>query len=368
MKLCCVFNYPSHYRYPIYKAIADNFNSDWFFGNDVGEPIKMFDVNLLNNFSGFITPHWLRILPFKRFTGCKGILNKRYSHYLLTSDWTMLINWRIIIYAKLTGKKVYTWGHGAYDYTKKLHTRIVERLFYSSLDGVFLYNEYSSKFIEAAGVKREKIHYIHNSLDTKLQTEMYEKSRLSEIYSEHFGNNNPVVIYIGRIQKRKKLDQLVEAIALLKSQGKLVNCVVVGGKTDENEIEELVKDKNLLDQFWFYGPSYDEKTNAELLYNADVCVSPGNVGLTCMHSLSYGCPVVSHDNFHQQMPEFEAVVPGKTGSFFKQDDIEDLAKHIQFWSSLSPEARQECRELARKTIVEQWSVDYQIQLLKDVIK
>ena len=38
-----------------------------------------------------------------------------------------------------------------------------------------------------------------------------------------------------------------------------------------------------------------------------MCVSPGNVGLTAIHSLTYGTPVLTHDNFNFQMPEAEAI-------------------------------------------------------------
>lgn len=58
-------------------------------------------------------------------------------------------------------------------------------------------------------------------------------------------------------------------------------------------------------------------TNAEFIYNADLCVSPGNVGLTAMHSLVFGCPVITHNCFEWQMPEFEAIQPGITGDFLR---------------------------------------------------
>lgn len=58
--------------------------------------------------------------------------------------------------------------------------------------------------------------------------------------------------------------------------------------------------------------------NAELIYNADLCVAPGNIGLTAMHAMMFGCPCISHNDFSWQMPEFEAIVPYKTGNFLKE--------------------------------------------------
>ncbi len=64
-------------------------------------------------------------------------------------------------------------------------------------------------------------------------------------------------------------------------------------------------------------------------YNASVCVSPGNIGLTAIHALSFGCPIITHNNFAEQMPEFESIKPSKTGYFYQQGDIADLKDKIR---------------------------------------
>lgn len=83
----------------------------------------------------------------------------------------------------------------------------------------------------------------------------------------------------------------------------------------KQQLQQQVKSYNLANNIWFYGACYDEIKNAALIYNADLCVSPGNVGLTAMHSMVFGTPVITHNDFKWQMPEFEAIEPGKTGDF-----------------------------------------------------
>lgn len=80
---------------------------------------------------------------------------------------------------------------------------------------------------------------------------------------------------------------------------------------------------------WFYGACYDEKQIAEFLYNADLCVSPGNVGLNAMHAMTFGCPVIRHSNMVAQMPEVEAIEDGLTGTYFEENNIESLAQSIK---------------------------------------
>ena len=46
---------------------------------------------------------------------------------------------------------------------------------------------------------------------------------------------------------------------------------------------EVVKHQ-LQDNVWFYGSCFDEKINAELIYNADLCVAPEILDLLlCMY-------------------------------------------------------------------------------------
>ena len=103
-------------------------------------------------------------------------------------------------------------------------------------------------------------------------------------------------------------------------------------------------------------------------YNSAVCVSPGNVGLTAIHSLTFGCPVITHDNFTMQMPEFEAIKEGVTGSFFKENDPKDLTSKIEFWIGKNEEERELVRTEAFKEIDRKWNVDSQIETLKNLFK
>ena len=81
----------------------------------------------------------------------------------------------------------------------------------------------------------------------------------------------------------------------------------------------------------FVGAVYDEERLGRCYHAADLTVSPGKVGLTAIHSLTYGVPVITHGNLDEQMPEVEAITPGRTGDFFTQHDAEDLARVIAGW-------------------------------------
>lgn len=365
MKVCCVFNYNPLYRLPIYRAMDKEFDCDFYFGDTVFQPMKSFDPKELKGFKGYIKAK--RIRSFVWHSGISGIFNKNYTHYIIGGNPGLIVTWLILLYAKITGKKVFLWTHGIKQDNLSFKERLMSKLYFKTSTGILMYNSYFCKNMTKIGCKKEKLHIIHNSLDTALQTALYKTLYPSNIFREHFKNDSPTILYIGRIQRVKKTEQILDAMSVLRSRGTDLNLVVIGSNVDDDIFEAKMKEYGLEKRVWMYGPCFEEEKNAELIYNASVCVSPGNVGLTCMHALSYGTPVVTNDNFRMQMPEFEAIIDGKTGSFFHEDNIEDLAENIRRWVMLSDEKRDECRRIARKTIVDEWSVDYQIKLLTKLL-
>lgn len=365
MKICCVFNYNPLYRFPIYKAMNNELDCDFFFGDSVFQPLKKFDANELSGFKGFIKARKLGY--FTWYSKIMPIFNRKYTHYILTGELTMIVNWLIIVYAKLTGKKVYLWTHGLRGGNIHPVLRFLAQIFYKSATGILMYNNYNCQFMKKLGCKEKNLHVIHNSLDSQSQSNLYSSLKQTSIYKKHFGNNNDTLIYIGRIQRRKKTDLILDAMNLLKHQGISLNLVVVGENVDAIEtFKEKIETYQMKDNVWLYGPCFDEEKNSELIYNAAACVSPGNVGLTCIHSLTYGTPVISNNNFYKQMPEFEAIIEGVTGDFFKENDATSLASTIHKWVNLSLHHREKIRKEARKEIEANWCVDSQIRVLKEV--
>ena len=366
MKICCVFNYNPLYRYPIYQAMSNAFDCDFYFGDSVFEPLRQFEPYELNGFKKYL--HSKKCIKgFIWFSGIKPVFSRKYSHYILTGDPNYLVNWLILLYASVFHKKVYCWCHGLKGVKTRRIVAQMQRKFFNSMDGIFMYNSYNIRFMQQAGII-SPLYVIHNSLNTPVQSALYEKMQSSDIYRKHFGNDNPVAIFIGRVQKRMKVQDLIDALDLLKKRNVNVNAVIVGDYIDGVDIRDLVNRKSLENQVWIYGASYDENVNSELLYNAFACIAPGTVGLTAIHSLSYGTPCITHDNHSVTGPEFESIIPGVTGDFFKEDDVENLASVMEKWVNLSFECRDEIRRNCRGEVEKNWSISSQINLLKSVLR
>jgi glycosyltransferase involved in cell wall biosynthesis len=110
--------------------------------------------------------------------------------------------------------------------------------------------------------------------------------------------------------------------------------LIVGDGPEKDNLAALAASMGVPHRFW--GECYDETTIAKLYKLSDLTVSPGKVGLTAMHSMAYGTPVISHNNLDNQMPECEAILPGITGDFFLENSSEDLARTILNWFHRHP--------------------------------
>ena len=96
-------------------------------------------------------------------------------------------------------------------------------------------------------------------------------------------------------------------------------------------------------------------------------MAPGNIGLTAIHALMFGCPAITHNDFKWQMPEFEAIHAGATGDFFERNNVKDLADVISRWISNNVSRREDVRLACYREIDEQWNPEFQMEVIEKAI-
>ena len=366
-KICCIFNYAPHYRLPIYKEMDQQLSCDFYFGDRVEGNIKKLDYSQLSGFKAEVKNV---DLSFKYFKWQKGVIffpfKKKYKHFILTGDASILSNLIIIILCLFLRKKTYLWMHGLYK-IPNFKAKMVLYPFYKLASHLLLYGHYAKYIFVSQGFKENKISVIYNSLDYNIQKDIRQSLVPTKIYQHYFTNAYPVLIYIGRIQAVKKVDHIIKALAVLKEKNIFYNLIILGDNDPQFKLEKLVFSLKLEEQVHFFGPSYDEKINGELIFNADLCVSPGNIGLTAIHAMSYGTPCITHNDFTQQMPEFEIIEENKTGLFFQKDSVIDLAEKITEWSRLNLN-RDEIRLNCYHKIDQYYNPFFQVDLLKKILR
>lgn len=351
-----------HYRKNIYMLMDKELPCDFYFGDSRPGRIEPIPYSLFEHFKGEF--HNVNIGPFYWQKGALALLKSEYTDIITPGEPYCLSTWFLIVFAKMFKKNIYTWTHGAYGDENWLK-RIVMKWKIRHLKGLFLYGNYAKDILLKWGIPESQLHVIYNSLAYDDQLPLRLSMKKDGFYEEHFKNSNKNIVFIGRLTQVKKLDQVLRALAILKKENIDYNITFIGDGAEKEKLVALSSDLGLTN-VWFYGACYDEKQICEFLYNADLCVSPGNVGLTAMHAMSFGLPVISHNNFPMQMPEFEAIIDGETGTFFKENDIQSLAEAIKRWDSIAVD-REKIRQACYKVIDEKYNPHKQVELLKQVI-
>ena len=366
-RIAMIFPYTPSYRDLIYRKMDEEFDVDWFFCGNAERPMKLMDYSRLKKCDISMTEERL-VGSIHKYDGIKKLNLDHYDVIIVPSVIRCTSTWWLVLHygGGKRGPKLYFWTHGWYGKEKGI-IKFIKKLYYSKVDGFFLYNQRGRNIMANMGYDESRLHVIYNSLDYDKQLPIRNSLIASNLFQEHFGNTNHNIIFIGRLTKVKRLDLLIDAVSLLIRRGEPVNVTLIGDGEERDNIKSLIKKNGIEKYVWLYGACYDEKTNAELIYNADLCVSPGNIGLTAIHVLMFGCPAITNDDFDSQMPEFESIKDGKTGTFFKSDSSKSLAESISLWFAKHTNDREHIRQQCYYEIDTLWNPNNQIHILKEAL-
>ena len=364
-KICLIYNFAQHYRSEIFQQLDQNFDVDFYFGDKYLD-VKKMDYNLLKGKVEEV--HNGKIGPFLYQTKVLSLLRK-YDVFLMIGETHSITTWMFMFLSKLFPKKrVYFWCHGWYGTETKVET-FLKHILDKMPAGLFVYGNYAKLLMIKEGFDESKLNVIHNSLAYSKQLEIRRHLVLNPLYKDYFGNEeDPVLMFVGRLDPVKKLDMILTAMSICKQRGQNYNLILIGGGQEVEKLKVLTEELSLTDRVWFYGPCYDECVLGNLIYNSDICIAPGNIGLTAMHCMVFGTPAITHNCFKWQMPEFEAIKDGKTGTFFAMDDVQSLSDSIDRWFAINKDRREEVRKNCMNEIDTQWTPEFQMNVFKQHLK
>lgn len=364
-KLCCIFNYAPHYRFPIFKKIDKELNADFYFGNRLnGGKIEKIDYQNLSGFQKELNCYFLGPLEYTQ-GWMRLAFSSKYDKFLITQNYFALNQWMFILCCFFLKKNVYCWTHGQKSSDLHFIHRFIGKIYYSFFKGIFLYGNRSREIMTRNGINPKKLHVIYNSLDYDRSKSLRYNIDKKNPYINHFKNHNPTILFIGRLTEVKKLDNLILVQRDLLKLGLPTNVVFIGDGPQRNFLQNMLTQEEQ-NRVWFVGSLYDESEIATYLHHADICLSPGNVGLTGIHCLSYGLPVITNDNFNEQMPEYEVIIKGKTGDFFHDNDFQNMVDVVYDWLR-SHNDRDSIRKDCFNVIDSYYNPYYQINILKKYI-
>ena len=288
------------------------------------------------------------------------ILNQEFDSVILLGDMKILSNWIAILLCKLRGKKISLWTHGVYGNENFFKMQL--RIFFLSLaDQIFLYENRAKNILLKKGFSENKLKVVYNSINLDEQTKAYKKHLTSINKNEH--NKIFNIIFFGRLTRIKRVDILINALTKLNSKDLSYKLSIIGDGPEKNNLLKIVKSLNAEKYISFYNATYTEDEIAKFFLNSDLLVSPGNVGLNAVHSLSYGTPVITHNKFENQMPEHEIIIESFNGLFFEYNNQESLAYKIQHWFSNHHNKRS--REELRNQLIKTYNPKFQTEIFEN---
>jgi len=171
------------------------------------------------------------------------------------------------------------WGLGA-PKTNRTETTL-RRNFLNSLDGVIAYSRVGAQQYIESGFKPERVFIAPNAVAPRPA----QKPALRTI---EFQDGRASLLFVGRLQERKRLDVLLHACARLpeKIQPRLT---IIGDGPERSRLESLAH--SIYPQAQFPGAKHGEQL--EPYFNdADLFVLPGTGGLAVQQAMAHGLPVI----------------------------------------------------------------------------
>ena len=312
------------YRFRFFQALARSpvINLTIGFGgpspdsglDSVDAPAEARRLVLRNRFFG----------PNERAVWSSGLMAQlwRPRFYVMIAEFNPRILSNVIacILARITGTRFIWWGHGLSHESadSKWVARIRLKLI-SLSSAVILYEEAMARKLVELGVSRGKIHVARNTIDTQT---------IGALRSQEFPSNRFRILYTGRLVPGKKLHLLVRAFAdAMPTLDPAVRLTIIGDGTEADTLEAEIQRLGLEERLELLPGIYDETELAPYFNSALFSVTPGYVGLSVIHCLAYGVPVVTAQN-EPHSPEFAALENGVNARLISRDSVTELSSAL----------------------------------------
>ncbi len=262
-----------------------------------------------------------------------------------------LTAWALAVVGRMLGIPVLLWTHGLQGDESGVKW-MVRVWLYRLSRGLLLYGDHAKQLLIFKGIAADRLHVIYNSLDDAEQSAVSERITPADCNqfrcSLGIKAGERLICFTGRLQPVKRLPWFLHALHLVAQQGRKVHLVLVGDGSERPVLESLAQELRLTAFVHFLGPTYDESRLGLVLTASDLAVVPSGAGLSVMHALGYGTPVLLHDKVEEHFPEWEAVKEAETGWFYRYDDLSDCTEKIidaLFPSPRKPAMAAACRSM-----------------------
>lgn len=241
-----------------------------------------------------------------------------------------------LLYLRLRGAKVITWTHGTNLQRVSRLSAFVHHAEHELCNGIVLYAEHMREYLLE---RHHKKAFVANNTLNLTEYRPRELDR-ALVLAKHGIPTSKNVIFVGRVQARKRIQDLLSAFGRLA----LGDCgLIIVGPDQEGILKETVKKQP---RVFALGPLYGTEI-LDLLTCADVYCIPGAIGLSIVDAMFCGLPVVTEQVVHG--PEIMYLHEGENGFLVPKGDIAALADRLSLLLT-NEQLRRRFSERAREEI------------------
>lgn len=312
------------YRRPFFKKLSEIYNVKFIFTNlEVSK--NKYGIELSEKIEG------LEDVNYNRLNNYFGV-SFRLIKELFKNDYNVIVDSFIsveaitsFIIAKLRRKQIIFWSE-EWDWKKRKTLRRslsfpLICFIASHSDAIIVPGTRHKNYFSTLGVPLEKIFIMPNVSNISIKNEDYvNKERIKETLNI---GSKKVILYVGRLRKRKGIIYLIEAFSKLKKERNNIVLIIIGRGECRDELESLSENLNIKDSIYFRDYVEDELLPAYYLL-CNICVVPSiNYGMgdpwvfIVNEALYFGKPVVATNAVGAA---FDMIKDGENGFMVPEKD------------------------------------------------
>ncbi len=219
--------------------------------------------------------------------------------------------------------------------------------FFNQCDEVWAVSENSAETLKSYGYNREII-LMPNGMDI---SEIDEESKIAAV--KQFGiKDNPVLLFVGQQNWKKNILCILEAVSILKKEGKVFQLVLAGQGPHEKEIIRKTQELQIDDRTVFCGHITDNTLLNGLYAAANLFVFPSiydNAPMVVREAANALCPSVC-----VRGSSAAEVISDHVNGLLCENNSQDLARILQE-NMKNKEKLKEMGENAKKSIPIHWN-------------
>jgi len=369
-KILFVHNTAMWYRRPFFKRLSEIYNVRFIF-TDIQESKEVYGVELSENIEGL---EGVRYKALKNYFGVAfGILKE------LGGDYEVLIKTLepnietifCLIISKLRRKTIIlwteTWGWQDGSIKRKIYSLYCKSIL-PFCDAILVPGSIHKEYVISLGALSNRIFIMPNVSNISVKEEDYINK---EILKEKLKiEDKKVVLYVGRLIKRKGVEYLIKAFAKLKNERNNIVLILIGRGECGDELELLSKNLDIGDSVYFMGYVEDELLPAYYLL-CDVCVVPSiTYGIAdpwvfiVNETMYFGKPVIATDAVGAA---FDIIKDGVNGFMVPEKDSDALYEAMKKIIS-DPELEERMGEESKRIIEEGFRYEHMIDGFRKAVE